>query len=284
MLQRLVALFRNLAIYGLGDAATSIVGFLLLPVYTRFLTPTDYGVIGLLLTVEVVAKIVFRWGVDASFMRLYFDRDDGGGRQLLASTIFWFLVIVNGTALLLACLAAPFVARHLFGATDYAGLLQLSLVNIFVVGFYFLPFHVMRIEGRSPRFVAFTTARAVGTIVLRLWLVAGLGLGVLGFVVADLAVTAALAPDRLAQTAPAEDRVRSDPDPGSRRGRCNVLRARKDLYASLREIEALSGVMQAILMLGFAWNDAPHSGMTAMVTTESDGRLAADLTSDLAVA
>ena len=56
----------------------------------------------------------------------------------------------------------------------------------------------------------------------------------------------------------------------------------RSLYASLREIEALSGVMQAILMVGFAWNDAPHSGMTAMVTTESDGRLAADLASDLA--
>ena len=57
MLQRLLGLFRNLAIYGLGDAATSIVSFLLLPIYVRYLTPEDYGVLNLLLTVAVVSPL-----------------------------------------------------------------------------------------------------------------------------------------------------------------------------------------------------------------------------------
>ena len=44
MLARIKNLFGNLAIYGLGDVATSRVSLLLLPVYPRYLTPTDYGV------------------------------------------------------------------------------------------------------------------------------------------------------------------------------------------------------------------------------------------------
>ena len=86
MLARLSALGRNFAIYGLGDVATNIVSFLLLPLYTRFLTPADYGAISLLLTVEVVAKIVFRCGLDASFMRLFYDCETDADRQRLAST------------------------------------------------------------------------------------------------------------------------------------------------------------------------------------------------------
>ena len=189
MLQRLVGLVRNVAIYGLGDAATSIVSFLLLPVYVRYLSPEDYGVISLLLTVEVATKIVFRWGVDASFMRLYYDCPDQAARQRLASTIFWFLSALNGALLAVGLAAAPAVSRHLFGTAHYTTVLQLTLANTFVVGFYFLPFHVLRIKGRSPQFVALTFTRSLATLVLRLALVVGLKLGVLGVVLADVVVT-----------------------------------------------------------------------------------------------
>lgn len=191
MLQRLTSLLKNLVIYGLGDAATSLVSFLLLPIYVRYLTPVDYGVIGLLLTVEVVAKIGFRWGVDASFMRLYYDCPDQPSRQRLASTIFWFLVCANGVALAAALALAPRLATHLFGGPERATLLRLVLINIFVVGFYFIPFHVFRIKERSRQFIALSFGRSLATLLLRLLLVVGVRLGVLGVVLADILVTAA---------------------------------------------------------------------------------------------
>jgi O-antigen/teichoic acid export membrane protein len=190
VLARLSALAKNFAIYGLGDVATNIVSFLLLPLYTRFLSPAEYGAISLLLTVEVVAKILFRWGVDASFMRFYYDCETDDERQRLASTIFWFLAIVDGAILALLFAMAPFVASHLFGVPGYTLALVLTLINTFVVGFYFLPFHVLRIEGRSRQFSMLTTMRSSATLVARLALIVGAGLGVLGFVLADVVVTA----------------------------------------------------------------------------------------------
>lgn len=191
MLARLTQLARHLAIYGLGDVATSILSFLLLPVYVRYLSPADYGVISLLLTVEVVAKILFRWGVDASFMRLYYDCADHASRQRLASTIFWFLAALNGTLLALGLAAAPWLAAHLFGVTSHVTALRLVLFNTFVVGFYFIPFHVLRIQGRSPQFIALTVTRSLATLVLRLLLVVVFKMGVMGVVLADVFVTLA---------------------------------------------------------------------------------------------
>jgi hypothetical protein len=46
---------------------------LLLPIYSRYLSPSDYGLIAMLLTVEAVTKIAFRWGVDTAFVRMYYD-------------------------------------------------------------------------------------------------------------------------------------------------------------------------------------------------------------------
>ena len=189
MLKKLQHLTRSLTIYGIGDVATTIVSFLLLPVYVRYLSPSDYGIIALLLTVEVVAKIVFRWGVDASFMRLYFDCQDQRARQVLASTIFFFLLAANGVLLALALVAAPFAADHLFGVPGQAAVLRLVLVNTFIIGFYFIPFHVLRIQDQSRQFTLLTFIRSAATLVLRLALVVVGGLGVMGVVLADILVS-----------------------------------------------------------------------------------------------
>lgn len=192
MLARLKNLFRNLVIYGLGDVATTLVGLLLLPVFTRYLTTVDYGVITMLLTIEAVTKVVFRWGVDTAFMRLYYDCVDHQARQRLASTIFFFLLVVDGSLVMAGILSAGWLSGRLIGPGGQGLLVGLTIVNTFVAGFYFIPFHVFRIGGRSPQYIAFTFARSAGTIVTRLFLVIWAGMGVLGIVVADTIVTAAV--------------------------------------------------------------------------------------------
>ncbi|MGE3840004.1 MAG: lipopolysaccharide biosynthesis protein [Vicinamibacterales bacterium] len=190
MFARLQRLARQLLVYGLGDVATSVISFLLLPIYVRYLSPEDYGVIGLLLSVEVASKIVYRWGVDASFMRLYYDCHDQRDRQRLASTIFFFLLVLNGSLLIAALALAPAIGTWLFGRAGYETVLRLVLVNTFIGGFYFIPFHVLRIQGRTPQFIGLTISRSLSTLVLRLVLVIGFNLGVLGVVMADIIVTA----------------------------------------------------------------------------------------------
>ena len=121
MFRRLKELFGNLVIYGLGDTATQIISVFLLPLYARYLSTTDYGVLALLLTVEVVTKVVFRWGIDGAFMRLYFDCPDQPARQRLASTQFYFLLIANGSLLVLGLIAAPWLGRTCSRRTSTTG-------------------------------------------------------------------------------------------------------------------------------------------------------------------
>jgi O-antigen/teichoic acid export membrane protein len=187
-------LTKDLAIYGIGDVAVSVVNFLLLSVYVEFLDPTDYGVLAQLGAVEVVAKIVFRCGLDGSFMRFYYDYPDGHDRQRLASTIFFFLLALNSVLLVAAVVAAPAAAGSLFGWPGDARrtnvlALRLVLANTFLIGFTFLPFHLLRMQKRAAEFSALTLARSVSTLLLRIGLVVGFGYGVLGIVVADIIVT-----------------------------------------------------------------------------------------------
>ena len=192
MRQKLRQLSTNLAIYGLGDVAIQVVNFLLLSVYVRYLSPTDYGVLALLGSVEAVTKLFFRWGVDGAFMRFWYDWEDHPTRQRLASTIFLFLLGVNGVLLLVSLVTAPMLAAWLLGDRAYALALQLVLLNTFAIGFTFIPLHVLRMENRAREFSAISFARSAATLVLRIALVVGAGFGIMGVVWADIAVTAVL--------------------------------------------------------------------------------------------
>ena len=66
---------------------------------------------------------------------------------------------------------------------------QLFGVNTFVIGFTFIPFHVLRMEERTRTFSLLTLARSVMTIAVRLLLVIRLDMGVTGAYLADLIVT-----------------------------------------------------------------------------------------------
>jgi O-antigen/teichoic acid export membrane protein len=183
----------NLTVYGVGDVAVQIASFLLLPLYTIILSTTEMGAIALLLIVEQVMRVVSRWGVDASFMRFYYDCPDDRGRRELASTIFFFLLAVSGGLTVAAVAAAPFIAQPLFGGGDFTTPLRIVFLTTLFGSVSFLPFHVLRIEGRARTYVALTFANNLATLVVKLLFVVVLRMGVLGIVLADLVVAAGLA-------------------------------------------------------------------------------------------
>jgi O-antigen/teichoic acid export membrane protein len=191
--QKLKSLSVNVTIYGVGDVAIQMASFLLLPVYVRVLSPTEYGVVAVLLIVEQLLRVVNRWGVDASFMRFYLESQDPDDRRRLASTLFFFLVALSGALSLAGVAASPWLVRRLFEGSDYAWPLRLVFITTFLGCLSFLPFHVLRIEGRARTFVALTFSTNLATLLSKLLLVVGLRMGVLGIYLADLFVAVGIA-------------------------------------------------------------------------------------------
>jgi len=90
----------------------------------------------------------------------------------------------------LVLIVIPPLARAMFGVDGYVPPLALTLVNIFVTGCSFIPFHVRGIEPKAGQLTALSTVRSVATLWLRLALVVGLTMGVTGVALADTIVSA----------------------------------------------------------------------------------------------
>src|SRR4051812_12102355 len=97
-------LARHSAVYGLGGLVSRIIAVALLPLYTRYLDPADYGAIETLVAGATVLTIILRAGISSAFFRFYFDSPEPAARLRVVRTSFWFTMGVS-TAGLVAGLA-----------------------------------------------------------------------------------------------------------------------------------------------------------------------------------
>lgn len=189
MLDNVRRISRQLFAYGTADVLVLAISFLLLPIYTRILTPREYGALALLLVFEAFLKIINRWGMDAALLRFYYDHPPEE-RKTLAGTIAGFFALANGAiAVLLLALAVP-INRALFDSTEFIWPYRLLIVNMFLSTFLVLPLTLLRIQERARLFASINFSLSFGTILLRLLLVVVLRFGILGIVIADVVMTA----------------------------------------------------------------------------------------------
>lgn len=182
-------LTRHSAIYGIGGLVSRVIAVLLLPLYTRYLTPTDYGQIETLLALTTIMGLLLRAGITSAFFRFYFDVDDDAGRLRVLRTSFWFTMggATLGLALLLV-LAEP-VSEALFGTADAANLVRASGVALWATTNYEQMTALFRVEERSVAFVCASLTNVLVTIGSTLLLVVALEKGPIGVIVGNFTGT-----------------------------------------------------------------------------------------------
>jgi O-antigen/teichoic acid export membrane protein len=185
-LRKLVA---HSALYGAADVFTNVVNFLLVPLYTAYLSTSDYGVLALLLLFSTLAKVLFRLGLDGAFFRVHYDLKTDAERRSLAGTVALFGGGI-GTLLFLGAFAlrGP-LTRALFG-NDAPGshLVVLAAADVWLGSFAVVPLGLLRIQDRPGVFSAFAAARHTANTLLKVVLVVK-GFGVAGVLGSDALAT-----------------------------------------------------------------------------------------------
>jgi O-antigen/teichoic acid export membrane protein len=110
---QLFELSRHSVIYGIGGLVSRFLAVLMLPLYTSYVYPGDYGRIELLMSVMAVAVVVLRGGATFGFIRFYFLDKDPAYRQRLIRTVFWAQMGYSTLALILCVLFASQLAQLL---------------------------------------------------------------------------------------------------------------------------------------------------------------------------
>ena len=177
------------AVYGAADVFTNVVNFLLIPLYTKFLTPVDYGNLALLITFGTIAKILFRLGLDAGFFRVHYDMETPEAQRRLAGTVSLFAAAFSLVLFLLVVAGmAPLTRAVLGDAAAPRRWVVLVAADVFVGMFAFVPLALLRIQDRPALFSTFSAVRHTVNTGLKVLLVMR-GWGVDGILWSDLLAT-----------------------------------------------------------------------------------------------
>jgi len=175
-------LLRVSSIYGVGLAVNRALDFALLPLYTNYLDPGEYGAVALTLTLLGFGHVVYAMGFGPAFLS-YFAMHDGAHRRrmFLGGTVTLFVVALALSALV--CGFAP-VFGAWFGLGERRLLVDLAAGILFLDVLTLLPYSILRSEGRAATFVVCTFFTTVVQVCLTAALILLAGMGGEAFFVA----------------------------------------------------------------------------------------------------
>ncbi|WP_092023737.1 lipopolysaccharide biosynthesis protein [Marinobacter zhejiangensis] len=110
---------KHSTIYAVGNISRQLVGFLMLPIYTRYLTPADYGVIGLLIFVVSLFEIILGGHMFQAVPKFYHEESNQKDKNSVITTAFLVTSLFSGVAcLIMAGFSTP-ISGLVFGDLQY---------------------------------------------------------------------------------------------------------------------------------------------------------------------
>jgi O-antigen/teichoic acid export membrane protein len=191
---QLLELTRHSFIYGVGGIVSRFLAVFLLPLYTHYLSPADYGAIATLMAGSAVATVLLRAGAGYGFIRFWFDSDDPAYRKRLLCTIFWFQMLMATLGLVVCVAFASQIASWLSldsESLDSSGtsLVIATGILLWVNVNYAQLTNVFRAEQRSLAFSVATLANIAITVPLTVVFIVHYELGPLGLLVGNFSGT-----------------------------------------------------------------------------------------------
>jgi O-antigen/teichoic acid export membrane protein len=164
--RNLARIGKQSAIYGAGSIAATLLGIVLLPLYTSELTPAQFGDAELALRIVLLVAIVARLGLVNSFFRFFFDYEDPERRRRVFQTAFWTLQV---TTLVWALITEA--------GQD---LVLMIALGVYVTVNYELTSALFRVQERPVAFSVRTVINLIATAVLSYIFLVHLHMGPVG--------------------------------------------------------------------------------------------------------
>lgn len=188
MIATIKRLFKHSAVYGFGTVLNRLIGFILLPLYTRYLTTVDYGISSLLLVTSSVAVIIGQLGIGSAIFRevIYSGRDESETESTALLFLMGQGLLFFGTLILLS----EQISKLIFSDDSQTLLMRMTFLTGFLQMVLVVLMARLRIREQSSLYSGISVGRFLVGTGFNIYFVAGLQLGVKGLVLATLCNTA----------------------------------------------------------------------------------------------
>lgn len=167
-------------IYGIGNMSFAIPGFILIPLYTRYLEPFEYGIFSLLGALFGILLYIYEFGMVGALSRQFYDYASESRKKAVTSTAFFFILAYCFCLTAGLYLFRDRISGILFKTRFYSGIISLGLIAAFFQALIFIPQTIIRLREKPVLYVSLSFFRLLCLTVLTVFFLVSLGSGLRG--------------------------------------------------------------------------------------------------------
>lgn len=144
-------LIKNTIIYTIGRILPQAAGFILLPLYSEYLSLEQYGIVESMLVLSAVLSIIFSMATERSLFRLYYDYKNNEEKKRLVGNIT-LLIITSGIILLLLVFTCQNIVTKIYSEIDFYPYFVYAILMAYFASFSFIPQTLFQVQEKAMSF------------------------------------------------------------------------------------------------------------------------------------
>jgi len=186
MLDNIRSTVKNALIYGLGNISAKLVGFVLIPLFTKNFSTAEYGILGVVEITTQIFIVLFGISLYSAFFRWYWDKNYIRNQKSIFFTILVSIGIVSLMMIAGLWFVSEDLANFLLEDVKYAYLIRLMLITAGLEALAVIPATLMRLQEKSLLYSVANLIKLAFSLTLTVYFIAFLGKKVEGIYEAQI--------------------------------------------------------------------------------------------------
>jgi len=188
MLNSIKASAKDSLVYGLGNIAVKIIGFILIPLYTdpEYFSVDDFGVIAVLDISGLILISIMASGLPQSMMRWYWDKDYVSNQKGIFFMSLVFQVFISILFCLFMFPLSPQLSDAIFNNIDWSKAIRLLILSSALQAINNLINTLMRVQSKSVLFTVANLLKLLTVLFLTIYFIVYRGMGIPGIYLAQV--------------------------------------------------------------------------------------------------
>ncbi len=184
--QELGSIGRHSTIYFLSSALNRAVGFLMIPVYTRYLAPKSYGGMEMIELLASAIGLFVAMGVVEALPRAYYEETEQSGRDRIVSTAILGLALIGAPLVLVFLFLSRPLSAVVLAEAEVKQCLQLAILGAWSYTLSQTCVTYLRMTYQSTLFLWVSAGQLVVAVALNILFIVFLHYDILGFFISTL--------------------------------------------------------------------------------------------------
>lgn len=181
---------KNAIFYTTSTLLQKGISFLLLPVYTRYLTPNDYGILAIVTSINAFLVILTTFSLNASMNRFYFEyRDDETKLKEFWGTIITFILLISIIVSLLMLIFGKYLLTSFIGNVPFSPFVVLGILTVMFQPVFTIYLSVLQTTEKAKKYTVYSLCEFILNITIATCLIIFAGWGASGVLTGALSTS-----------------------------------------------------------------------------------------------